>query len=181
MKKLAVLLVVLLSATIAQAQTDSIGVYAVLGSSTDRLEILNYTATKVNSGFMKAKAKLEFNGATSANQFKNGATFRMYFGMPSPHDVARYYMFTQAYSAKDFAVGKFEVKKDKRYLTTAVVSIAGSKAGADNAKDLTVVTRKIRANVYEIIVSGPAGEYCIMPMINGSAGYSGVFDFTLTE
>ena len=39
--------------------------------------------------------------------------------------------------------------------------------------------RQLRDNVYEITVTGPAGEYCIMPVLNGTAGYAGVFDFTL--
>ena len=88
-------------------------------------------------------------------------------------------MFTPSYSAKDFGVGRFEVKDDKRYLSTAVVSIVGGKLGADSAEDLSIETTKLRDNVYEITVSGPAGQYCIMPIINGTAGYTGVFDFSL--
>lgn len=179
MKKIAAILAGLFLSVGAWAQTDSIGVYAVRGSSVDRMEILNYASTKINSGFMKAKAKLEFSGASSANQFSGAATFRLYFGTPSPYDVAKYYMFTPTYSAKDFGVGRFEVKKGKRYLTTATVSIIGGKAGAVSAEDLKIDTRKVRDNVYEMTVSGPAGEYCIMPVINGTAGYTGVFDFTL--
>lgn len=46
-------------------------------------------------------------------------------------------------------------------------------------KDVKVETKKIRNNVYEITVTAPAGEYCIMPVINGIGGYAGVFDFTI--
>ncbi|MEG1885967.1 MAG: hypothetical protein RR182_06745 [Alistipes sp.] len=60
------------------------------------------------------------------------------------------------------------------------ISILGSSSiGASEAKELKMETKQLRPNVYEITVSGPAGEYCIMPMINGAGGYSGVFDFTI--
>ena len=88
-------------------------------------------------------------------------------------------MFTPSYSVKDFSVGKFEVKKGVRYLTTAKISIIGSTIGAGEAKGVTVQSTKLRDNVYEITVTGPAGEYCIMPVLNGVAGYAGVFDFTI--
>ena len=179
MKRIIAVIAGVLCAVGVWAQTDSIGVYVVRGSALDRVEILNYSATKISKGFMKAKAKLEFNGAASANQFSTAATFRLYFGVPSPYETAKYYMFTPSYSAKDFGVGRFEVKDDKRYLSTAVVSIVGGKLGADSAEDLSIETTKLRDNVYEITVSGPAGQYCIMPIINGTAGYTGVFDFSL--
>ena len=179
MKQIIAMLAGLLCAASVWAQTDSIGVYAVRGSALDRVEILNYSATKISKGFMKAKARLEFSGAASANQFDGSATFRLYFGAPSPYETAKYYMFTPSYSAKDFGVGRFEVKDGKRYLSTATVSIVGSKLGADGAEDLNIETTKLRDNVYEITVSGPAGQYCIMPVINGTAGYTGVFDFSL--
>ena len=71
------------------------------------------------------------------------------------------------------------VLKENRYLTTASVSIVGSKIGVSIAKDVSVEYRQLRDNVYEITITGPAGEYCIMPVLNGTAGYAGVFDFAL--
>jgi len=162
----------------AQAQTDSIGVYVVHNNAVSRVEAINYNQTKISGG-LKGKAKLVFDNATSANRVSSPAAFRLYFGTPSPYDVAKYYMFTPSYSAKDFSVGKFEVKKGKRYLTTAVVSIIGSKVGADKAKDINIEYKQLRNNVCEIIITGPAGEYCIMPITNGVGGYTGVFDFTI--
>lgn len=85
-------------------------------------------------------------------------------------------MFTPSYSVEDFIVGQFEVKKEKRYLTTATASIVGSKVGVSAAKGVNVEYRQLRDNVYEITVTGPAGEYCIMPVLYGTAGYAGVFD-----
>lgn len=179
MKKIAALLVAVLVSALAVAQTDSIGVYAVSGSALDRIDVLNYTQTKVSSSIIKGKAKLAFAGSTSSNRFTGAARFRLYFGTPSPYDVAKYYMFTPSYSVEDFSVGKFEVKKGVRYLTTAKISVIGSTIGAGKAKGVTVQSTKLRDNVYEITVTGPAGEYCIMPVLNGVAGYAGVFDFTI--
>lgn len=178
MKKIIVFLFALISVAYSYAQTDSIGVYSVRGNTVNRIEVLNYNQTKISGG-LKSKAKLVFDGETSVNRFNGSATFRLYFGTPSPYDVAKYYMFTPSYSAKDFSIGKFEVKKGNRYLTTAAVSIIGSKIGAGKAKDVNIEYKQLRNNVYEITVTGPAGEYCIMPVINGVAGYTGVFDFTI--
>lgn len=162
----------------AYAQTDSIGIYKVDNAGISRVEAARPAQTKI-SGVFKTKAKVVFNGSSSQNRFKGSATFRLYFGMPSPYDTAKYFMFTPSYSVKDFSVGKFEVKKEKRYLTTASVSIVGSKIGVTAAKDVSVEYRQLRDNVYEITITGPAGEYCIMPVLYGTAGYAGVFDFAL--
>ncbi|WP_294610959.1 hypothetical protein [uncultured Bacteroides sp.] len=178
MKTIAIFIVALLAAISAKAQTDSIGVFSVRNGVTNRIEVLNYNQTKISGGF-RSKAKLVFEGATSANRFNGSATFRLYFGTPSPYDAAKYYMFTPSYSAKDFNVGRFDVKKGNRYLTTVSVSIIGSKLGAGKAKDVNVEYKQLRNNVYEITVTGPAGEYCIMSVRNGVAGYTGVFDFTI--
>ena len=162
----------------AYAQTDSIGIYKVDNAGISRVEAARPALTKI-SGVFKTKAKVVFNGSSSQNRFKGSATFRLYFGIPSPYDAAKYFMFTPSYSVKDFSVGKFEVKKENRYLTTASVSIVGSKIGVSAAKDVSVEYRQLRDNVYEITITGPAGEYCIMPVLNGTAGYAGVFDFAL--
>lgn len=162
----------------AYAQTDSIGIYKVDNAGISRVEAARPAQTKI-SGVFKTKAKVVFNGSSSQNRFKGSATFRLYFGMPSPYDAAKYFMFTPSYSVKDFSVGKFEVKKENRYLTTASVSIVGSKIGVSAAKEVSVEYRQLRDNVYEITITGPAGEYCIMPVLNGTSGYVGVFDFAL--
>ena len=162
----------------AYAQTDSIGFYKVDNEGISRIEAARPVQTKISGG-LKSKAKVVFNGASSQNRFRGSATFRLYFGTPSSYDAAKYFMFTPSYSVKDFSVGKFEVKKENRYLTTASVSIVGSKIGVSVAKDVNVEYRQLRDNVYEITVTGPAGEYCIMPVLNGTAGYAGVFDFAL--
>lgn len=180
MRKIAIIMAVLLSAAYAHAQTDSIGVYLISNGKANRVETIRYSQTKISGGF-KSKAKLVFDSSTSQNRVSAPATFRLYFRMPAPQEVMQYYMFAPSYSAKDFSVGKFDIKKGKRYLTTAVVSITGSKVGASKADGIDIQHKLIRDGVYEVTVSGPAGEYCLMPTINGTAGYSGVFDFTITE
>ena len=178
MKKFIVTAALSIFCACAYAQTDSIGIYKVDNAGISRVEAARPALTKI-SGVFKTKAKVVFNGSSSQNRFKGSATFRLYFGMPSPYDAAKYFMFTPSYSVKDFSVGKFEVKKENRYLTTASFSIVGSKIGVSAAKDVSVEYRQLRDNVYEITITGPAGEYCIMPVLNGTAGYAGVFDFAL--
>ena len=162
----------------AYAQTDSIGIYKVDNECISRIEAARPVQTKISGG-LKSKAKVVFNGASSQNRFRGSATFRLYFGTSPPYDADKYFMFTPSYIVKDFSVGKFEVKKENRYLTTASVSIVGSKIGVSIATDVSVEYRQLRDNVYEITITGPAGEYCIMPVLNGTAGYAGVFDFAL--
>lgn len=162
----------------AYAQTDSIGIYRVDNAGISRIEAARPAQTKISVG-LKSKAKVAFNGAFSQNRFRGSATFRLYFGTPSPYEAAKYFMFTPSYSVEDFIVGKFEVKKENRYLTTASASIVGSKIGVSAAKDVNVEYSQLRDNVYEITVTGPAGEYCIMPVLHGTSGYAGVFDFAL--
>lgn len=164
----------------AQTPSDSIGVYAVNGGQTTPVELINYKNTKISKGFMSAKAKLEFDGTTSPNHFKNVAKFRIYFGQPSPNDMIRLYMFMPNYSIKDFGIGQFEVKKKNRLLTTANMSVfSGGNAGAKQTENLTYEAVEIRPGVYDITVTGVPGEYCIMHTFRGSAGYGGVFDFTI--
>ena len=178
MKKYIVVAALLALCACAYAQTDSIGIYKVDNAGISRIEAARPAQTKISVG-LKSKAKVAFNGAFSQNRFRGSATFRLYFGTPSLYDAAKYFMFTPLYSVKDFMVGKFEVKKENRYLTTASASIVGSKIGVSTAKAVNVEYRRLRDNVYEITVTGPAGEYCIMPVLNGTAGYAGVFDFAL--
>lgn len=165
---------------VAQTPTDSIGVYAINGNSVTPVELINYKSTKISKGFMSAKAKLEFSGKTSPHHFKGVAKFKIYFGQPNPMDMMRFYMFMPNYSIKDFGIGKFEVKKDCRQLTTAKISaFSGGVAGAKQSDKINFSSIEVRKGVYEVTISGEPGEYCIMHTFNGSAGYGGVFDFTI--
>ena len=111
MKKFIVTAALSIFCACAYAQTDSIGIYKVDNAGISRVEAARPALTKI-SGVFKTKAKVVFNGSSSQNRFKGSATFRLYFGIPSPYDAAKYFMFTPSYSVKDFSVGKFEVKKE---------------------------------------------------------------------
>jgi len=171
----------------AQVPTDSVGLFAVRENQINRVDRITHVAVKGSGGLAsiatfgvaKIKAKLEFKGVTSQNQFEGVAKFRMYFGAPPLSQMTNLYMFTSAYSIKDFDVARFDVKKGKRYLTGISASITGSAVGVSSADDLQIDTKEVRAGVYDIIVKGKPGEYCLMFTANGSGGFSGVFDFTI--
>ncbi len=180
MKRIVFALSLMLSLLTVKAQTDSVGIYMVRDSILTRMEATNYIGIKISKGFMSAKAKLEFAGATSKNQFQKTAKFRIYFGQPSVNDMAALYMFMPNYKIDDFGVGQFEIKKNKRLLTTAKAAFFGSSgSGATSSDNVTMKVTELRRNVYEITVTGLPGEYCIMHTFRGSGGYGGVFDFTI--
>lgn len=180
MKKVVFLIFCVLCTIGVNAQTDSIGVYSVHGSNVKRVEIAKPIATKVSSAVVAGKVRLEFDKATSDVQFQDTATFRIYYNTPSPYEAVKYYMFTPMYSAKDLSVGQFSVKKNSRYLTSSTISIIGGTMGIKKAKDVQVETRLLRPNVYEMVIVAPAGEYCILPILNGMLNaHSGVFAFTI--
>lgn len=136
--------------------------------------------TKVSSAIVSGKVKLQFDNTTSETVFNGSARFRIFYAVPSPYDAAKYFMFTPAYSVKDLSVAKFTVKKEMRYLTSSTISIIGGTIGTKKAKDIKIEAKQIRPNVYEVTITGPAGEYCLLPVVNGIAtAHAGVFDFTI--
>lgn len=173
----------------AQSQTpaDSVGVWAVNGGSYSRIDKITQQGVKGSGGLVsaatfglaKTKAKLEFKGETSEHPFSDTALLRLYFGNPPLEQMTNLYMFTPAYSVKNFDVARFDVKKGKRYLTGISASITGSAVGVSSADDLQINIKEIRAGVYDIKVSGKPGEYCLMFTANGVGGFGGVFDFTI--
>lgn len=173
--------------TTAQVPADSVGIFAVYDNQITRMDRITHIAIKgsgglasaVTFGVAKIKAKLQFKGATSQNQFHDTAKFRMYFGMPPLERMANLFMFSPNYSAKNFGTARFEVKKDYRFLTGVSTSILGSSMGVSSADDLQITTTEIRPGVYDIIVKGQPGEYCFMLMAYGAGGFGGVYDFTI--
>ena len=173
----------------AQSQTpaDSVGVWAVNSGSFSRIDKITQRGVKVRGGLAyaatlgiaKTKAKLEFKGETSEHIFNGTAQLRLYFGNPPLQQMTNLYMFTPAYSIKNFDIARFEVKKGKRYLTSVSVSIAGASAGVSSAEYMQININELRAGVYDVTISGKPGEYCLMFTENGTGGYGGVFDFTI--
>lgn len=191
MKKMVLLFAILVSSAIANGQNsipaDSVGVWAVDGNTLTRVNKITHRGIKGNGGLAtvatfgiaKTKAKLEFNGQSSEHVFNGTATLRIYFGNPPMQQMTNLFMFTPAYSIKNFEVARFDVKKGKRYLTGFSVSLFGSSSGVSASDDVQIQTNEIRPGVYDIAVSGKSGEYCLMFTANGTGGFGGVFDFTI--
>lgn len=189
MKRIYLIFALVLLAMTANAQTptDSVGVWAVNSGSFSRIDKITQRGVKVRGGLAyaatlgiaKTKAKLEFKGETSEHIFNGTAQLRLYFGDPPLQQMTNLYMFTPAYSIKNFDIARFEVKKGKRYLTSVSVSIAGASAGVSSADDMQININELRVSVYDVTISGKPGEYCLMFTENSTGGYGGVFDFTI--
>lgn len=172
----------------AQIDADSVGIFAVKDGKAVRMDLLRHKRIKTSGawgfaltgGLASIKTKLEFGGETSDYRFRGKAKMRMYFGTPPIEKMASLYMFTPNYTIKDFEISRFQVKKGRRRLTNMSVSIIGSSMGADNDDEVCIHTTKVKDGVYDLEVSGPAGEYCVI-FSNGGAGsgFTGVYDFTI--
>lgn len=189
MKHLLLYIMCLISSLTAngQIQADSVGIFALIDNQAIRMNKITHQAIKGSGGLTsmatfgmaKIKSKLQFKGNTSPNHFKDSARFLMYFGTPSTADIINLYQFTTAYSAKDFEIARFDVKKNTRLLTGVTASLFGSSVGVSGTNDLNVVVKELRPKVYEIEITGKPGEYCFMFTANGTNGFGGVYDFTL--
>ena len=189
MKKLIIsLFIVTLTLDVkAQAPADSVGIWAIHNGEATRIEKVTHQAIKGSGGLAsmatfgvaKIKSKLVFKNATSPHQFDGTATMRIYFGRPDTQQIPNLYMFMPNYSINNFEIARFEVKKNKRQLTGVSASITGSKVGVNIAEDMEIENKEIRSGVYDLIVKGKPGEYCVMFTANGSGGFGGVFDFTI--
>lgn len=163
----------------AQVPTDSVGIFAIVDNQVVRMDKISHQAIKGSVGIAKVKSKLQYKGNTSPTHFKGTATFRMYFGTPQTADIVNLYQFTANYSAKDFEVARFDVKKNARLLTGVTASLFGSSVGVASADDLDVTVKELRPKVYDISITGKPGEYCFMFVANGTNGFAGVYDFTI--
>lgn len=189
MKHLILYTLFLISPIMANGQipTDSVGIFALMDNQAIRMNKITHRAIKGSGGLAsmatfgvaKIKSKLQFKGNTSPNHFKGKAKFRMYFGTPATADIVNLYQFTTAYSAKDFEIARFDVKKNTRLLTGVTASLFGSSVGVSGADDINVVVKELQPKVYEIEITGKPGEYCFMFTANGTNGFGGVYDFTL--
>lgn len=168
---------------------DTIGIYATVNGKYQQLEPVNYSGMKANAsgyaftgGLAKAKTKTQYKGITSPYPFKGKAFFRMYFGMVPTNKAARYYMFSNNYTVRDFSIVKFSVKKNKRQLTSATYGLfSGYSSGVSEDEDVLVTTTEVRDGVYDIEVDAEPGEYGFLFSYNGVGVYQAIFDFTITE
>ena len=166
---------------------DSVGIYTEIDGKKQQMEAIKFVGVKTNVlgtalsyGIAKSKIKVEFQGTTSPYTFQSEAHFRFYFGMVPIAKSQRLYMFSPAYTLRDFAISKFVVKKNKRQLVQGSFSLwGGCKTGVESDGEVSVTSRQIKEGVYDVIVKAKPGEYCFVFTNNGVGGYSSVFDFTI--
>lgn len=175
---------------VSSNRCDSIGIYVEINGKYQLLEPLNFSGTKVNAlgsalsyGIASTKIKHVYDGVTSPYQTTSPAHFRMYFGALSTAKAARYYMFSPAYTIRDFSIAKFEVKKKKqRILESGKVNIwSGTEMGVKKDEQITMNVQQIKDGVYDIILNAEPGEYCFVFNLNGLGCYNSLFDFTIEE
>ena len=167
---------------------DTVGIYVERGNKWELMKPITFCRTKVNAlgsaltyGIAKTKLKMEYEGNTSPYIFSGGsAHFRIYFGLVPPKKAATYYMFSESFSLRDFAIAKFEVKKKVRRLVQSSFSIwTGSKSGVKSEDDIKFDATEIREGVYDVHVQATPGEYCFVFTKHGAGGFKDVFDFTM--
>lgn len=200
MKRVLLLMLGIVSVTLAQAQfsnapvtalTDTIGIYITSpqGKMT-HIEPIHFYQVKENTGMFKnalsggiakIKNKNLYEGNASPNRVSPGDRIRVYFrpALDSP-----YYMFDPMYTLRNFIVTKFDVKKNRRELTTFSVSdVHAPEYGVKETGDLKFDVRLIAPNTYEleILDGSEPGEYCFV-FINGAQGvFDRVFDFSVNR
>lgn len=136
-----------------------------------------YKNIKISGTFSKT-ARLEFADAKSQNRFTGTAKFKFVFGAVNAYHSMTHYMFAPMYSVNDFGIAQFEVKKDKRYLTTVKIKPFGtSSTGVKESDRVKATTKELEKGVYIMEITAEPGEYCIIFNSMGTGGYSGTFDF----
>ncbi len=171
------------------ALADTVGIYITSpqGRMT-HIEPIHFYQVKENTGMFKnaltggiakIKNKNLYEGNASPNKLNPGDCLRVYFrpALDSP-----YYMFDPMYTLRNFIVTRFDVKKNRRELTTFSVSdVHAPEYGVKETDALKFDVRLIAPNTYEIeILDGSEpGEYCFV-FINGTQGvFDRVFDFSV--
>ena len=174
-KKVILILSLMLSSMMASAQNDSVGVYAYVDGSYKQMEPLHSRGTRVIFG----TAGNIFPGKESTSRFPGTAKFRLY--IPDHEIIVKsYFPFASKYGIRDFGVVEFVKRSDSRYLQTVSVGLFNVESGAKETKRVSVSTNTVRPGVYDMVVTGKPGEYCIMLMQAGGEAY-GVFDFAIDK
>ena len=174
--------------TIGKLKQDSVGIYANIDNNLVAMKHIDFKEIE-RTGYtnpFKDKELIVFDGKTSPYQFTGSAHFRIYF----THDrnsISEYYsMFSSDYTIDDFFVVKFKQVAKGRQMTSAVV-YSNRIEGAKGDSSVKLNVNKINDNVYDVIVEGAPGEYCLTYNIKHSGAANGmknsgsksVFDFTI--
>lgn len=175
---------------VQHAKMDSVGIYASIDGKLVAMKHINYhesTGTGFDNPLAKSKDLLVFNGKTSPYTFTGKARFRIYFTHDKYSISAYYDMFSSDYVIDDFYVSKFKIVPKGRQLTSATWNRQHTRAeGAKNDESVKLNVVKVRENVYDMIVEGAPGEYCLTYNLkkgtfggSKNTGSKSVFDFTI--
>ena len=163
----------------ASAQTDSTGIYCVTSSSVNRMAKLKYKQMNIHGGLLlNAKITFAFDGSTSTNRFQDTATFRLFLDAEAENGSGKS-TSTIPLSVEDFSIGRFEVEGGKRCLKTKATILLKELIGTKDNQDIDVEIKQIRDAIYELTVSAPPGEYCLIPGKHSTDARKGIFDFTI--
>lgn len=174
---------------LGKLKQDSVGIFANIDNKLVAMKHIDFKEIE-RTGYtnpFKDKELITFEGKTSPYAFTGGkAIFRIYF----THDrnsISEYYdMFSSDYTIDDFFVVKFKLIGKGRQMTSAVVH-SNKIIGAKEDKSVKLNIKKVSDNIYDMIVEGQPGEYCLTynnkkgDTSNGmkDSGSKKVFDFTI--
>jgi len=113
-----------------------------------------------------------------------------YFYFEEPGSPLTYASFEGPTSPNEFALLKFDQKKDSRETVVMSANMFGASSGTDQKASMRFSFTKLRPGVYKVSPYAPlpAGEYCFLSSAGlsrhaepGSAGANRLFDFAVTS
>jgi hypothetical protein len=169
-----------------------VGISIISNGDTTTIEPITYYKQKNGAGAFvsaltygatKVKNKNFYKGKNSPNQVKEGDVIRFAFGEIPIEFIGSLYMFQPQYTIRNFSLCKFDVKKDRRELTTGEISLwGGSDLGVSENNDIEFEVKLVGGNIYEAkIIRATPGEYCFVFSDKGVGAYTSIFDFSVIE
>ena len=167
---------------------DSIGIYADSAGVLVQMEPTDFDGNGVKNGsaaIIKSKLQAYVKGVTGKYQFPEcQARMRLYFSDKKENRSEKHMMFTYRYSIEDIMIGALEVRKGKKdrvlYIGYASeIGLAKNNQGATQAEGVTMQVKDLGGGRYDILVEGPAGEYCLIAQKKGEFPFERLYDFSL--
>lgn len=169
-----------------------VGISIISNGDTIAIEPITYYKQKIGAGAFKSaltygatkmKNKNFYKGKNSPNQIKEGDVIRFTFGEIPIEFMGSLYMFQPQYTIRNFSLCKFDVKKDRRELTTGEISLwSGSDLGVSENNNIEFEVKLVSGNIYEAkIIRATPGEYCFVFSDKGVGAYTSIFDFSVIE
>jgi len=111
-----------------------------------------------------------------------------YFYFEEPSTGLTYAPYEGPTSPNEFALLKFEQKKDTRETVVMSANVFGASTGTDQKSSIHFSSTKVRPGVYKVTPNAPLqpGEYCFLSSAGldrhgpGSAGANRLYDFAVT-